>query len=1175
MLTTIAVAALSGLPTEILGHYFGRVADFLGTELTSDLDWKVWKAKHGLAHNNSDFTERYAEALLSLRSAGKPKPLLKFFANESVFAVIHDYWYGEASAESFEKDFASLTRHFTLDKQLEGFSAQLEIAYFLTFYRKTVNLNRTAGEREVFEILLKILQEVRAEKSRYRPTYEGLIDRIDPNFLQEQKEKTGPLLTPEGFYLANGPAQWWGVMNGLVAPKTLYHGLPQRVEKAFYGSAPVLAIFDGSGGMGKTTAARLLVTELCERYECWWVDELGGDELDLAMPEFLESRIQSGRETLVVLDDWGKYSEDCRRTLSQFMRRQLKKGDATNIRFIVTAKHDEHADLSHDHVLLAQNAELSFDAAEYLKTDNENLLKLALSQLPEEMKGLYETLFNPEDRLLGKPFHLLFILLRASKDPELRQRLTQHNAEGKFKQVLQYDFDRLYRDDEHQGLAVAMLFFAYVKHKHSFSLPYEAFLALANRYATGKTSPGKRLAAQVPEQWHIISHYLTKGKREVNKRLDTSVFIQFKKDEYPNYLLQINLEVGRSTIEYLDQEKNLMVQFLIENGRSLVASQLAYIFSRKEHLLSAQEQIATVEALLNRGVGHHSYTSIFLGTGSLPDVPFEQKWKWIKQFNEISQKNGYFHKFFVAFIKQAQKEAWFEYLNALITLGADSSAIWIPFLNNAPTEMRNLETKRLLRVENQVPDVICRCLDLLREEAKEDARRLLRVENQVPAVICRCLDLLREEAKEDARRLFRVENQNFDVICRCLDLLREEAKEDARRLLRVENQVPDVICRCLGLLHEEAKEDARRLLRVENQVPDVICRCLDLLHEEAKEDARRLLRVENQVPDVICRCLDLLRDEAKEDARTLLKVESQNTQVICRCLDLLRDEAKEEARTLLNVETPNSDVICRCLDLLRDEAKDDARRLLKVENQDKDIICRCLDLLCDEAKEEARNLLKVENQNPGVICRCLQILKTQDPDWAEAREYCLTILQNWQKHPHALVSNCLNYLPQDNVSINVMKAVLREKYQYPFLYASIMHYKYGQHDFWEKEVRRVACNWLKENRMVVGSCLIHLESDLNFVLAPCRQILQRWEWECINTKKALAQRKRVSDRYIQKALAHPQLRSLSAATAQAMYAREQAEPGFLLYYTCEIVVGIVEQGVWPTWESAGVVEVEE
>ena len=99
---------LSGLPIEILGHYFGKIADFLGGELTNDMDWKVWKVKHKLTHNKSAFPERYAEPILSLNEAKKPKPLLKFYAQESVFSVIYANWYGETDKVKLNKDFDDL-----------------------------------------------------------------------------------------------------------------------------------------------------------------------------------------------------------------------------------------------------------------------------------------------------------------------------------------------------------------------------------------------------------------------------------------------------------------------------------------------------------------------------------------------------------------------------------------------------------------------------------------------------------------------------------------------------------------------------------------------------------------------------------------------------------------------------------------------------------------------------------------------------------------------------------------------------------------------------------------------------------------------------------------------------------------------------------------------------------
>ena len=1152
--------------------------------------------------------------------------------------------------------------------------------------------------------------------------YPELIERIDKRFLLAEKEREGSKMTAQDFYVAEPIAQWWGVMNELVAPKILYAGLPKRILDDFFSSdLPILALLDGSGGMGKTTAARLLLKDLCEELECWWIDEFGGEELDNIITDFLESRVSYGRNTLVVVDDWGKYSDAFRLSVWQFMGRHRKNGTGTNVRFVLTAKPDQHSDLPTD--LLASNARIEFDLDKDLKTDNANLLKVALAHLGAHFEGLYETLFKPEDRLIGKPFHLLFILFRADQDPELSQSLSRSlsNAEGKFRQVMQYDFDRLYRDEERKGLAVAMLFFAYVKHTHKCPLTYEAFILLANHYSVGKTSPEQRLAAQIPEEWSILNHYITKSIDEGDKRLAPPVYIQFKKDDYPEPMLKINLTENKSAATFLKEEIGIIVHFLLKNAGDYTASQLAYIFSQKEPLLNEKDQRSIVEGFLSRNFDYFGYTRLFLIPNTLPSVSFEQKWDWIKRFNELSPHNHQFHSLAVKFIKHKKNENWFQYVRELTVVGADSHGIWIPFLKVAPIEIKNLEAKRLLNVKNQHPFVINRCLDLLSSKAKKEAKNLLSIENQDSSVICRCLDLLRNEAKQEAKHLLRIEKQNPDVIARCLDILREEAKERARELLMLENQKPDVVCRCLNILGDEAKEEAGELLKVENQSPFVICRCLDLLRDEAIEDARNLLSLKNQHPDVICRCLNLLQDEAKDQARNLLKVadqypniicrclillgnevkkeakdllkiENQNPAVVCCCIDLLQDEAKEDSRNLLKIGNQNSAIICRCIDLLQDEAKEDAIDLLRVKNQDPHVVCRCLDLLGKkakreaklllkvenqnpdvirrcidllgyEAKEEARNLLKIKNQAPKVICRCLdllhyeakeeamillresksyevvcrcldllrgeaeeeakrllkvenqqpdilcrclellrnnpevrfdamrlmkvnnqkyrvigrclQILKIYVPDWPEAREYCLSILRHWPKESQMLVGNCLDYLPQHPLSISAIQQILKEPKKHITLYSYIMHYGYGQHDFWKIEVRRVIQNWQRENRMIVWSCLVHLQNEPAFVRSCCMQILNRWEREYNNTNKAFLQKKKASDRYIQKALAHPQLRELATATAQAMYAREQAERGFLSRYLREIVFGIVEQGIWPAWEDKAEAEMPE
>ncbi|MEG3989835.1 hypothetical protein QUA13_22240, partial [Microcoleus sp. S28C3] len=231
-----------------------------------------------------------------------------------------------------------------------------------------------------------------------------------------------------------------------------------------------------------------------------------------------------------------------------------------------------------------------------------------------------------------------------------------------------------------------------------------------------------------------------------------------------------------------------------------------------------------------------------------------------------------------------------------------------------------------------------------------------------------------------------------EVLCRCLDLLGEEAKPEARGLLTTLRQNSTVLCRCLELLGQEAKEEAHELLKKPRQDHQVICRCLELLGQEAKEEAHELLKKPRQDHQVICRCLELLGQEAKEEAHELLKKPRQNHQVICRCLELLGQEAKEEAHELLTTQGQDHQVICRCLDVLGQEAKPEARVLLSTRGQDKEVLCRCLKLLGQEAKEEARQLLTTLGQDPQVLCLCITVAS----DTLEAQKVAEEILLRWQ-----------------------------------------------------------------------------------------------------------------------------------------------------------------------------------
>ena len=119
---------LSGLFGKLIDKLLFGAGDFVFKDLTNNVEWKALKKEYHLTGNNSDFADRYAEELVALKQAGKSKALLQFYAEKSVVDTIRNHWYGTIEPDTFHSDFENLTHHFTLDKQLDGFSARREIA---------------------------------------------------------------------------------------------------------------------------------------------------------------------------------------------------------------------------------------------------------------------------------------------------------------------------------------------------------------------------------------------------------------------------------------------------------------------------------------------------------------------------------------------------------------------------------------------------------------------------------------------------------------------------------------------------------------------------------------------------------------------------------------------------------------------------------------------------------------------------------------------------------------------------------------------------------------------------------------------------------------------------------------------------------------------------------------
>ena len=269
--------ALSGLPTEILGHYFGKIADFLGAELTDDLTWKKWKIQYSLASNNSDFPERYAEALVELKNQQKPMALQKFFAEQSVFVIIHEFWYdGKRGTDELPEGFNKLVSHFTLAKQIKDFDAEGEVKNFLQIFAKSVYRNETAGGAEKLRLLNEIHASIKGasahsatnsdepvralpELTRFPilPSFEITVEKLWPQFYSIPK--------PDPYL----PRKVSRVTVRDKKDEGSFFSQPETFDLLVEVRPGARIVLLGEAGMGKTTELNRICYELRENHGCF------------------------------------------------------------------------------------------------------------------------------------------------------------------------------------------------------------------------------------------------------------------------------------------------------------------------------------------------------------------------------------------------------------------------------------------------------------------------------------------------------------------------------------------------------------------------------------------------------------------------------------------------------------------------------------------------------------------------------------------------------------------------------------------------------------------------------------------------------------------------------------------------------------------------------------------
>jgi hypothetical protein len=668
--------------------------------------------------------------------------------------------------------------------------------------------------------------------------------KINQAFIEQERNRSDDSCTPERFYVADPNVQWWGVFNDLVAPHSYYPGFKQEVEEGIYNSPyPVLAMLEGSGGMGKSTLARLLAAEMAiaNQAEVWWLEAegYGEEELQEDWEEML--RTTGGAVTLVFVDDWGKFDAPARKFMQGVFRKAPER-----LRFVLTGRYQEDGGLEQKY-LPAERRRIFDDNAE-LSLDNRQLLDKVQAAV-QQGAAWQSTLAALGDVTQSKPFQLLYVLFRLAEDPALKQAIKSTRATGIFRDILQYDLDRLQRSDK-KGLGWALVFLAYCRTVLNIDLSKSSFLQLAD-HCSAPNSPLKwevDLGDQPIKEWETLRYYCAETSSPANRRADAPRLINLSKDDLAEEILNTPFEGYKTGRDFLTRHKKSLLTYLCRHGSEYSASTLIWaIIQHEPDLFSRPEHRRLVEVQLEKRNSHHRYAvSIFYQV----EWEFEDVWEMVKRFAGTAPDNLVYWGTVMAWLKRTfsnQNEVVVEKIREIQGWGIDNRQIDQALLTALPHSEKAKAAQRLIE-ESKVPEVICNCLSILKNQAEgiETAKRLI-AKSKDHQVICNCLSILKNQPEgiQAAQRLIG-ESNDFQVICICLSTLKDkpEGIEAANRLIG-ESKVPDVICTCLSILKNrpEGIEAAKRLIG-DSKDHQVICTCLSILKDEpaGKDHASEVLK---------------------------------------------------------------------------------------------------------------------------------------------------------------------------------------------------------------------------------------------------------------------------------------------------------------------------------------------
>ena len=507
-------------------------------------------------------------------------------------------------------------------------------------------------------------------------------------------------ITPEKFYSFQRGTEWLGVFREWDAPRSFRTELLETTIRNSQNrrNCPATAII-GHGGSGKSVALRRLALDLVDKaYKVWWV-ERPEKLVEGGLDDFIE---HEGKPQFLLIDEIQYLDASC----VERLRRHLKQYPFL---VLVVAGRD-------------LPRELKLGAKDRF-TPNEASDRITILDKIAEVLPAWATMASQLKVESLREARLVRILLVLARGQEPVPK-TLEELEEVFLHILVDDLERI--REQFPGLATAIMDAAIFRQVGMAGLYPSVLIALAHEYQPCARIP--ILFEQVTDnpRWDVVTSLLSCDQSQK--------YFRFHHDELAEGLIQAS-EKGLIEPYIDDPYRKVILDTTIclavnsegntEIGREIaeVGSELLRLFFlyKLKNAVAPTTILQYINKLLDAKVAHYAYLSLVVE--NILDLTQEERLKiFLTAAELVPTGNSILWRSVLKWVQDSYPESGQdEICQQLYQAGCRSYQFINGWSKNLSPTQAKLRAREWIK-DSQAYQVLCRCLDLLGEEAKQEAQ---------------------------------------------------------------------------------------------------------------------------------------------------------------------------------------------------------------------------------------------------------------------------------------------------------------------------------------------------------------------------------------------------------------------------------------------------------------------